>query len=156
VTDPQPDHPGVVEPPPFLFLGTLAAGLLLDRALPLPFVPKAVSRIAGTSSLLKGVVIFTWAFRTMKGAGTNVDVAEPATSLVASGPYAYSRNPIYLGLALVYGGLATLSRAPITLALLAPLLAVMQRGVVEREERYLERKFGASYVAYKSRVRRWF
>ena len=115
----------------------------------------ASSTIAGTASLLAGVAGFSWAFATMKAAGTNVDVAEPATTIVEDGPFAYSRNPIYVGLALTYAGIATLSRAPIALALLAPLLAVMQRGVIEREERYLEKKFGAAYLGYKSRVRRW-
>ncbi len=155
MSDAQPDNPGVIEPPPFLFLGTLAMGLLLDRAIPLPFVPKSASRIVGTTSLLTGVGSFSWAFATMKRAGTNVDVAEPATTIVEDGPFAYTRNPIYLGLALTYAGIAALSRAPLTLALLAPLLAVMQRGVIEREERYLEKKFGGEYLAYKSRVRRW-
>lgn len=156
MNDARHDNPGVIEQPPFLFVGALAGGLFLDRALPLRFVPKTVSRIAGTASLLKGIAIFSWAFATMKRAGTNVDVSEPTTAIVEAGPFAYSRNPIYLAFALTYAGIATLSRAPLTLGLLAPLLIVVQQGVIEREERYLAKKFGAEYLAYKSRVRRWF
>jgi len=151
----EPDHPGVIEPPPFLFTAALAAGLLLDRACPLPFVPRGVARAAGGAALCGGIATLPWAIATLKGAGTNIDVAAPATTVVEHGPYAYSRNPIYVALFASYAGLATFARAPFTLALAAPLFAVMERGVVEREERYLERKFGERYVRYKSRVRRW-
>ena len=145
----------MIAPPPYLFLGTLAAGLLLDSIFPLPFVPKALSRTASAKALIAGVASFVWAFATMKRAGTHVDVYEPTTVVVEDGPYAYSRNPIYLGLTLTYAGIATFRRAPISLVLLAPLLVVMERGVIEREERYLEKKFGTAYLSYKSRVRRW-
>jgi protein-S-isoprenylcysteine O-methyltransferase Ste14 len=155
VSDEPPDHPGVLAPPPYLFLGALGFGMLLDRALPLPFVSKTLAQTTGAKAIVMGVGTFVWAFATMKRAGTHVDVCEPATAVVEDGPYAYSRNPIYLGLALTYAGIAVFRRAPITLGLLAPLLFVMERGVVEREERYLERKFGAKYTAYRSRVRRW-
>jgi protein-S-isoprenylcysteine O-methyltransferase Ste14 len=151
----QPDHPGVIAPPPYLFLGTLSLGMVLDRVLPLPFIPKTLSRPASANALVAGVGTFVWAFVTMKRAGTHVDVAEPSTVVVEDGPYMFSRNPIYLGLTLTYAGIAMFRRAPITLGLLLPLLAVMERGVIEREERYLEKKFGATYLSYKSRVRRW-
>ena len=75
--------------------------------------------------------------------------------LVDSGPFAYTRNPLYLSMTLAYAGIATWRRAPVALALLPALLVVVQRGVIEREERYLEKKFGERYLAYKSRVRRW-
>jgi protein-S-isoprenylcysteine O-methyltransferase Ste14 len=155
MSDPK-DVAGVIAPPPFLFGGTLAAGLLLNRIVEVPFVPRGLSRLAGPVLTAKGVVLAAWAMRTMKAAGTHIDVNEPATALVESGPFAYTRNPIYTALTLVYAGIATWRRAPVALALLAPLLCVLERGVVEREEEYLEGKFGDDYVAYKSRVRRWF
>jgi protein-S-isoprenylcysteine O-methyltransferase Ste14 len=155
MNEPEADHPAVIALPPVLFAGTLAAGLLLNRIVKLPFVPRPLSRLAGAKWLVTGVLALGYGFRTMKEAGTNIDPYEPALVVVEDGPFAYSRNPIYVGMTLVYAGVATLRRAPVALALLPPLLVLVQRGVIEPEECYLEKKFGEQYLAYKSRVRRW-
>jgi protein-S-isoprenylcysteine O-methyltransferase Ste14 len=91
----------------------------------------------------------------MRRAGTNVDPYEPATAIVTGGPYRFTRNPIYVGFTLVYVGISAFTNALAPLMLLPAVFAVMRRGVIEREERYLERKFGGEYLEYKGRVRRW-
>ena len=81
--------------------------------------------------------------------------SKPALALVDAGPFRFSRNPLYVGLTLMYAGLALLIPALWPLLLLIPVLAVLSWGVVRREERYLERKFGEGYRSYKARTRRW-
>src|SRR5215218_8801600 len=88
-------------------------------------------------------------------AGTPTNPYKPSSGIVTEGPFRYTRNPAYLSMTMVYAGVAFLARAPWALALLPVALGVIRRGVIEREERYLERKFGAEYVSYKARVRRW-
>ncbi|HXF34429.1 MAG TPA: isoprenylcysteine carboxylmethyltransferase family protein [Candidatus Acidoferrales bacterium] len=151
----ESDHPDVIALPPYLFAGTLAAGLLLNRVWRPPFVPRPLATLAGAKWLLAGATSMVWAFTAMKRAGTNIDPYEPTTAVVESGPFAFSRNPVYLGMACAYTGIATLARAPVALMLLPPLLALVQARVIEPEERYLEAKFGPAYLAYKARVRRW-
>ena len=79
----------------------------------------------------------------------------PATTLVTNGPYRVTRNPIYIGFILLYFGIAILATSVWMLLLLVPLLIVLQRGVVEREETYLDAKFGEEYGKYKARAPRW-
>jgi protein-S-isoprenylcysteine O-methyltransferase Ste14 len=80
---------------------------------------------------------------------------EPATALVTAGPYRFTRNPVYIGFVLVYFGLSIVLTSVWVLLLLAPVLVILQRGVVKPEEAYLERKFGDAYRAYEARVPRW-
>lgn len=149
------DNPGVIAFPPVLFGGTLIAGLILDRVARANLGPRLLTRVAGATLLAKGIALAAWGGMTMKQAGTNIDVEMPALVLVESGPFKYTRNPLYLSMALAYAGIASLRRSRVALALLPALLVLVQRGVIEREERYLEKKFGERYLAYKSRVRRW-
>jgi protein-S-isoprenylcysteine O-methyltransferase Ste14 len=94
-------------------------------------------------------------FRAFTRASTPVSPYSTPRRLVTSGPYRISRNPGYLGMALAYAGIAVIAESLWALTILAVVLAVVDRGVIAREERYLERKFGAEYVLYRSRVRRW-
>ena len=80
---------------------------------------------------------------------------EPSTALAVDGPFRFTRNPLYLALTLFYLGIAVSLDALLTVLLIAPLLAFVTVGVVKREERYMERKFGQEYLDYKARVRRW-
>ena len=91
----------------------------------------------------------------MRGAGTSVKTSVPTTALVSTGPFQFSRNPLYVSLTLFYLGISIAAQSLWALALLIVVLVVMQRGVINREERYLEHKFGAEYVRYKELVRRW-
>jgi protein-S-isoprenylcysteine O-methyltransferase Ste14 len=147
--------PDVIAPPPLLYFAPLAAGLLLDRILPLPRLPWRLTRPAGWAVLAGGMALMGWFLSTMTSAGTPVDVRRAPTRLVVTGPFRYSRNPAYVGLAVSYLGICLLTRARWSLLLLPAVLATIDQGVIEREERYLRRRFGDDYDSYRSEVRRW-
>ena len=149
------DNPGVVAPPPLIFAGGLAAGLLTNRLRPTPFLPRGLSRALGWPLVVSGLGLGLWGFREMRRAGTNVDPYRPTTAIVEKGPYGFTRNPLYVGMTLVYSGLSARANALPAALLLPAILHVVDRGVIKREERYLERKFGDEYLRYKGRVRRW-
>jgi protein-S-isoprenylcysteine O-methyltransferase Ste14 len=150
-----PDNPGVIAPPPLIYAGALAAGLLANRLYPISFLPRPVSRALGWPSVLAGLAVGLLGFREMKRAGTNVQTHKPTTAIVEAGPYRYTRNPLYVGMTLIYAGFTARANALPAALLLPAVLAVMRRGVIEREERYLEGKFGDEYLRYKRRARRW-
>ncbi len=149
------DNPGVVAPPPLIYAGALAAGLLANALYPVRLLPRGVSRALGWPMVVAGLAIAFLGFREMKRAETNVEPYKPTTAIVAAGPYRHTRNPIYVGMTLMYAGISARANALPAALLLPAVLAVMRRGVIEREERYLERKFGEEYLDYKRRVRRW-
>jgi protein-S-isoprenylcysteine O-methyltransferase Ste14 len=152
--DPQ-DIPGVIAPPPLIYAGALAVGLLLHRAFPVKFLPRVVARVLGATLIgIAGVVVAS-AIREMRRADTPVNPTEPTRALVAGGPFSFTRNPLYLSLTLLYAGIASLVNALWAMLLLPVALFVINRGVIDREEQYLERKFGEQYVSYKKKVRRW-
>jgi protein-S-isoprenylcysteine O-methyltransferase Ste14 len=155
MNDEAPDNPGVIAPPPLIYAGGLAAGLLANRPYPVYFLPRGLSRGLGWLLIVAGVGIGVLGFREMRRAGTNVDPREPTTAVVTEGPYRFTRNPLYLGMTLIYCGIAARANTFPAVLLLPLVLFVMRRGVIEREERYLERKFGDEYLRYKVRVRRW-
>ena len=150
-----PDNPGVIAPPPLIYAGPLAVGLLLNLKFPMRFLPRKVAAILGVTLIGASVGLVSRAFQRMRRAGTNVNPTEPATVLVMEGPFKFTRNPLYLSLTLFYAGVATLVNALWAMLLLPIVLFVVNREVIEREERYLERKFGEQYMKYKGRVRRW-
>jgi protein-S-isoprenylcysteine O-methyltransferase Ste14 len=88
-------------------------------------------------------------------AGTRAEPWKPSTAVVTTGVYRITRNPMYLAMALLYAAASLVLDSGISLCLLAPLLVLVRKGVIEREERYLEHKFGEDYRAYKRTVRRW-
>jgi protein-S-isoprenylcysteine O-methyltransferase Ste14 len=91
----------------------------------------------------------------LRRGGTPAEPWKESTALATEGPYRLSRNPIYLGYAVAYAGIAVAMDSLIALTLLIPCMVVIDRFVVLREEQYLSRKFGAAYDAYRSKVRRW-
>lgn len=150
------DHPGVVMFPPLLFLSCLGGAWLLHWAWPLSAgLPWAARVGLGGLALAVGAGFGIAGERALHGAGTNVRPDLPTTTVVTSGVYRFTRNPLYLALLHVYGAVALLFGSLWPFLLLAVLLPVLVKGIVEREERYLERKFGEPYRAYKARVRRW-
>lgn len=149
------DNPGVLAPPPLIFAGALAFGLLANRLRPIGFLPRRLGRAVGLAMVVGGLSIGLSGLREMRRAGTNVDPREPSTAIVTGGPYRFTRNPLYLSMTLIYAGLASLANALPAVLLLPAVLAVVQKGVIDCEERYLERKFGGEYTRYKERVRRW-
>ena len=154
MTEPAPDRSGVIVPPPAIFLGFLALGLALDYLWPLPVLPGTVQYVLATALIAVSLWIAVRAFVEMRRAGTSPDVYKPTSKLVTGGPFRYSRNPIYLGLILLYAGIAAAVDAVLVLVLLLPAIAVLYYGVIVREEAYLERTFGEDYRRYKARVRR--
>jgi protein-S-isoprenylcysteine O-methyltransferase Ste14 len=149
------DTAGVVAPPPLVYLAGLAAGFALEALLPGSSVPAAVRWIAGGLAVLAGIALQTTFIAAFRRKGTAVEPWKPTTAVVTTGPYRLTRNPAYLGMALIYIGIALLSDALWVLVPLPLVIAVIERGVIAREERYLERKFGSEYLDYKRRVRRW-
>lgn len=149
------DNPGVIAFPPVLYAGTLLIGLLLSFVFPIGFLPQSPALVVGALAIICAGLIVISAFRAMKRAHTAINPSQPTTAIVSDEVFSLSRNPIYLSLTLLYIGITLLFNALWALLLLLPLLVIMQIGVVEREEIYLERKFGDEYLRYKARVRRW-
>jgi len=149
---------GVIARPPFLFLTALLVGLASDHLLPLPFaVPEAapVDEIIAGSLILIGLALAAAGIRNFFHAATPVPTNRPTRALVTAGIHGWTRNPIYLGMFLIYAGIGLVARSPWTLVLTLPLAVAIRYGVVAREEAYLERRFGDAYREYKARVRRW-
>ena len=153
--DASADNPGVVARPPLLYGSAFVVVLVLRWFWSMPIVGQAVALWPGLALAVLGIGIAIWGRRTLQAAGTNVDPALPATTLVTSGPFRFSRNPLYLALTLFYCGLTLASNTWWGAFVLIPLLLIMHRGVVLREERYLEQKFGETYQQYRSKVRRY-
>jgi protein-S-isoprenylcysteine O-methyltransferase Ste14 len=149
------DVPDVLVFPPLLFGVTLALGLLLHFIYPVNLLPVLLARVVGTLILIASVWLALSAKIAMSRAGTNVRPDRPTTAIVADGPFRFTRNPLYVAGTGIYVSITLLIDALWPLVLLVPLLVVLAKGVIAREERYLEGKFGETYRKYKSRVRRW-
>jgi protein-S-isoprenylcysteine O-methyltransferase Ste14 len=151
------DIPGVIAPPPIIFLAFLAGGWTLGNLIGEPSfgLPDLWRRGAALVLIALGLIVEGWAAGLFRRARTAVEPWKPSTALVTTGIYALSRNPIYVGFTIVYAGLAIGLDSPLAAAMILPCLIVVDRFVIAREEVYLERKFGAAYGAYKGRVRRW-
>jgi protein-S-isoprenylcysteine O-methyltransferase Ste14 len=150
-----PDTPGVIAPPPLIYLAGLAIGFLLEALLPSADLPDWLALPVGSALVIAGVALAVSFVRAFRRAHTPVNPGEETRAIVSSGPYRLSRNPAYLGMALAYAGTAVLTGALWAFASLVPTLLLINRAVIAREERYLERRFGEEYVRYKRRVRRW-
>lgn len=149
------DSAGVAVPPPFIYLGFLLLGVALDFAWPAPVLAAGVQFGAGALLIAAGAALCAASLRRLHRAGTTHKVQGPTTELVVEGPYRFSRNPIYLALALIHAGIGVAADSPWVAGSLVPTLVVIRRAVVAREEAYLERKFGEPYRAYKTADRRW-
>jgi protein-S-isoprenylcysteine O-methyltransferase Ste14 len=153
------DTPGVIAPPPLIFLGFLIAGFVIDAIASLPIQPAAISRliwwiVAGVLIVL-GVLLMAAGILNFTRASTPVPTRLPTTALVTSGIHGVTRNPIYVGMFLIYLGIAVAANNLWIALLVVPLALIIRYGVVAREEAYLEHKFGEGYRDYKARVRRW-
>jgi protein-S-isoprenylcysteine O-methyltransferase Ste14 len=152
---PARDSAGVVAPPPLIYLGGLAVGFALEALLPGTSVPGLVQWVLGGVLLLAGVGLLGSFNTAFQRKGTAVEPWKPTTAIVTTGPYRLTRNPAYLGMALTYVGIALMSDSLWILLPLPVVLAIIDRGVIAREERYLERKFGEEYLDFKRSRRRW-
>jgi protein-S-isoprenylcysteine O-methyltransferase Ste14 len=150
------DTAHVIIRPPLAWGLSIVAGLALDRFVPLPFLPSDLpAGWIGAVVFVFALALFAWAIATMTWAGTNIPTNQPTTAIVESGPYGFTRNPIYLAMFLGVIGLAIAFDTLWPLLMLVPFWLIIRYGVVAREEAYLERKFGDVYRDYRSRVRRW-
>lgn len=159
------DHPNVAVPPPVIYFAFLGLGWALDRygvQIGLPpsdemgfGLTTEVRRGVALALILGGLLLDGMAAGLFRRLGTAVEPWKPSTVLATEGPYRFSRNPIYVGFAITYAGLAIAMDSPVALAMLIPCLLVVDRFVIQKEEAYLAAKFGSDYAAYRNRVRRW-
>lgn len=147
--------PGVHLPPPLLFALVYLAGVGLDRLWPLPRLAGHGLTLVGNFLLVVSVVLGIWGLYSFARAGTTILPFRASRALITGGPFRFTRNPLYLGLALAYAGIA-LGWGMLWPLLLLPLaVGIITRYVIRAEEAYLDRLFGEDYRAYRRRVRRW-
>jgi protein-S-isoprenylcysteine O-methyltransferase Ste14 len=143
-------------PPPLVFLGALVTGVVLNFVRPLSiFADGRIGDVLGLLAALGSAALAFSALRTMVRAGEQPDPSAPTQKIVREGPFARTRNPIYLSFALFDLGVALLVNNLWIILALAVFMVYVDRGIVQREERYLEQQFGEDYTDYKSSVRRW-
>jgi len=139
--------------PPRVYLATIVTGVLLQLAMPLPFLPRPMA--AGAIVVAAAIALLWYSVALFRAAGTPVPARKPTTTIVRTGPYRFSRNPIYLAYSLLQLGIAIWMNSLWLLATLGVAVALMHFVVIRREEEYLERRFGVEYLRYKACVRRW-
>ena len=150
------DTAPVITRPPLAWGLAVIGGLALNWLVPLPSLPVDLpAGWLGAMVFVLALALFAWAIVTITRAGSNVPTNRPTTTIVESGPYRFTRNPIYLGMFLGLIGLAIAFDNLWLLMMLVPFALIIRYGVVAREEAYLERKFGDVYRGYRSRVWRW-
>ena len=144
-------------PPPVLFGLALAMGYIVAKFIPLswPAAFLAFSELLGWILAGGSLAIVAWSITAFTDAGTPVQPHQSTTALVTSGPYRYSRNPIYVALIVMTFGMALIANLPWIAVFLAPAVVVLNEGIIKREEAYLEKLFGEDYIAYKAAVRRY-
>ena len=156
--DEAKDNPGVIVFPPLILLAAIVLGLLLDYLLPLGWL----DGLPRTPRMIVGLVLFVFGAsfpirvrRAFEAAGTNIRPDQPTNAIVTQGLFAHARNPVYVGGLIALAGVALVFGSDWMVILLVPAFLVLHYGVVLREERYLEAKFGAPYLAYKQSVPRY-
>jgi protein-S-isoprenylcysteine O-methyltransferase Ste14 len=141
--------------PPFVYVGSIALGLVLHLLWPARLFPPSVSTPVGAMVTVLAIGLFVSAVRTLRAADTPIPGNRPTTTIVLTGPYRFSRNPIYLAFSLFQLGLSLWVNSLALLLTLIPAVALMWFVVIPREERYLEARFPSEYLPYKASVRRW-
>ena len=145
---------GVIAPPPVIYLAFLGLGFAFEWLMPGAELPGWAQWI-GAVVIVAGVALLISFELAFKRAGTEANPYRTSSALATDGPYRFSRNPAYLGMAFTYVGITLATEAPWALLMLAPAMLVIRYGVIAREERYLERLFGEDYLVYKRTTRRW-
>ena len=147
-------NPGLLRPP-IIFLGSILLGIALSWPWPLHFVSRSV-RLVGPLVTACAVVLYLLSYREFRAAGTSVRGSTRSTTIVRTGPYRFSRNPIYLAFILFVLGLSVWLNNAWLLVTDVPAVGVIAMIVIPREERFLECIFKEQYSRYKAQVRRWF
>ncbi|ODT50018.1 isoprenylcysteine carboxylmethyltransferase family protein [Devosia sp. 63-57] len=155
----EKDNPGLIMPPPFYPALSWLAALGLQWLHPLHLIPPfGLSSWAFWLGLLlavAGFAVVNRAIAAFQAAGTNVMPSQPTLVVVSTGPYRFSRNPIYIGCLMLHLGLTLMAGLNWGLPLLPLVLVAFHLLAVLPEERYLQRKFGDSYTRYQAATRRW-
>jgi protein-S-isoprenylcysteine O-methyltransferase Ste14 len=141
--------------PPLVYLIALIAGIVMQMVMPIPFLTRTLAMPLGALLVVIAMALFSYSVAKFRGAGTPVPARKPTTTIVRTGPYRFSRNPIYLAFSLFQLGIAIWIDSVWLLGTLVGAVALMHYVVIPREEQYLEREFGAQYLDYKASVRRW-
>lgn len=151
------DNPGVIAPPPLVFAGILAMGVFADWYVTGASTAFSVLSRQASAAVVGcvGLAFLVGALGLFRKGGTRAEPWKPTTRIVTTGVYRVTRNPMYVGMALLYASIAIALGSRVALVLLPIAILVIHYGVILREERYLQKKFGAEYLDYKSRVRRW-
>jgi protein-S-isoprenylcysteine O-methyltransferase Ste14 len=152
----EPDTSGIRVPPPVYYLAAFLIGVALEFVFPTNWPPLGVRLAIGLIGVAAWLFLDGAAMVSFRRAGTSVAPMNPTTALVTSGPYRVTRNPMYLGMAILYVAFAFAFGVIWALVFIPAVVVVIDRFVIAREEPYLERKFGRAYRDYKARVRRWF
>lgn len=151
-------NPGVKFPPPLLFVAGFLVGWLLDRRWPhhiMSHERTGIAEAAGSVAIVAGVAVIAWAFATFIRHRTAIYPNQPAARIVRDGPFRWTRNPMYVSMALLYLGLALVMNTLLPVFILPLVLYLLVRLVIRREERYLASAFGEDYAAYCRDVGRW-
>ena len=151
----KPDSAGVKVPPPLIFITGLLLGAALEQVKATPNLPGVWALAAAVVGIVLAFVLGGGALRRFASSKTPPEPWKPSKALVTSGPYRFTRNPMYVGMALLYVGIALTFGLLWSIALLPVVLVIIDRYVIAREERYLTRRFGESYLSYREQVRRW-
>ncbi len=149
------DTSGPIVRPPIAFACSLLSGLVLGRIWPLALSSSGVRESAGVLLGAASIVLFARSVGEFRKFGTPIPSSRPSTTVVRTGPYRLSRNPIYLAFTLLQLGIGLWAGNGWLLVLLIPTLALISRGVIDREEQYMTEKFGEDYLRYRRSVRRW-
>ena len=142
-------------PPPLIVLGGLVAGLGLDGRLSQPQLNSAPLIVAGATCAVAGLLLGISALGLFHRSGTKPEPWKASSALVTAGIYQFTRNPMYLGMLLLYAGIALAAGGPLTALAWIPVFLILNFYVIGREEAYLERRFGVEYATYREEVRRW-
>src|SRR5499426_950579 len=141
--------------PPLVYLISLVSGFVIHFVVQVSFLPVSLAVPLGVPLVAVAIALFSYSVARFRAAGTPVPARKPTTAIVRTGPYRFSRNPIYLAFSVFQLGIALWVDSLWLLATLVAAVALIHYVVIPREEQYLERRFGAQYLDYKASVRRW-
>ena len=153
--DSHSDNAGVIAPAPIIYGTAIAIGLVAEFAHPIAFLPRPVGLWLGAVTIAISIPIVVSAFRALARSRTAFDARKPTTRIVTDGAFRFSRNPTYVSLTLLHVGVALVLGSLWVLLMVVPAVVAVHWGIVLREERYLEAKFGEEYRSYAAKVRRW-
>jgi protein-S-isoprenylcysteine O-methyltransferase Ste14 len=155
--DNKKDHPGIYVPPPIIYALTFLAAVFIQKKVPIndSLFHRQVTKIVGVGLLIIALFFLLRSLIQFALSKNTLVTIMPTHSLQTNGIYNITRNPMYLGLAIVYLGISCLIGNWWNIILFPFLLLIIQQYMINREEKYLERRFGQVYLDYKSKVRRW-